>query len=80
VPPQRKQHHRDHAANNAAVEGHSAVPELNDLDRVGGEIREVVEQHITDPTAEYDAERDPNDEIIQIGHAQRRRPTALATK
>src|SRR5262249_18842217 len=36
---------------------------------------QIIEQHITDPTAEYDAERDPNDEIIQIGHAHRHRTT-----
>jgi hypothetical protein len=73
MPPQCKQHDRERAADNAAMAGHAAVPELNDLDGIGGEMREIIEQHITDPIAEYDAERDPNDEIIQIGHAQRHR-------
>ena len=70
--PAREQHHRDHAAEEAAVERHAALPQLHDLERVRGEIGRIVEQHVAEPAAEDDAERHPQDEIVEIGDRQRR--------
>src|SRR5579863_6808115 len=61
---------RDGAAEKSAVKRHAAVPELKNLQRMLGEQRQVVEQHVTDAAAENDAERDPDDEIVEIGHRQ----------
>ena len=45
-----------------------------DLERVRGEMRQVVEQHVADAAAEDDAERHPEHEIVEVGDRQRRRP------
>ena len=57
-PPQRdaapagEQHHRQNGAEEAAVERHAAVPHREDLQRVGEEHRQIVEQHVADAAAE----------------------------
>src|SRR5579864_2481801 len=58
-----KQNDSDRAAGDAAVERHAAVPDLKDLHRMFGEMRQVIEQHIADAAPQDDAERDPDDEI-----------------
>jgi hypothetical protein len=45
----------ERGADDAAVEGHAAVPQLQDLDRVPEIFAEVVEQHVADAAAENDA-------------------------
>ena len=45
---------------------HAAVPQLEDLERMRGEMRQIVEQHVADAAAEDDAERDPDDEIVEV--------------
>src|SRR5262245_55556561 len=48
------------------------LPELsNKPDR--GEMCRVVEQYITNTAAEDDAERGPNDEVVDVGYAERGR-------
>ena len=76
--PAREQHDRQHAADEAAVERHAALPQLHDLGRVRGEMRRIVEQHIADAAAEDDAERHPQDEIVEIDRPSSApaRPTA----
>ena len=51
---------------------------LHDLERMGGEVRQIVEQHIAEAAAEDDAERHPQDEIVEVDDGERRlaRPTA----
>src|SRR5689334_12084748 len=63
-----EQHHREDAADEPAMEGHAALPDLNDLRGVSEEEREVVEQHVADAPAEHDAERHPEDEIVVVDH------------
>ena len=58
---------------NAAVERHAALPHFENLERMSGELRQVVEQHIADAAAEHDAERHPEDEIVVVGDRERRR-------
>ena len=74
--------HGDDAAEEAAMERHAAVPELQDLQRVRGEMRRVVEQHIADAAAEDDAERHPEDEVVDVLERHRRpcRPTAASSR
>ena len=74
----REQDDRDHAAEEAAVEGHAALPDLDDLGRVRGEVRRVVEQHVADAAAEDDAERHPDDEVVEVDDGHRRRPAPVA--
>ena len=76
--PPREQHHRRDAAGEAAVERHAALPELENLQRVRGEMRRIVEQHVAEPAAEDDAERDPQHEVVEVGDASSApaRPTA----
>src|SRR5262249_26419567 len=66
---------REHAAEQTAGERHAAVPYLQDLDRVGDEEVEIVEQHVPDAPAENDAERDPQDEVVEDRDRERRRPS-----
>ena len=44
------------AANQAAVEGHAAVPYTEKIQRIGHKLREIVEQNITNTSTEEDAE------------------------
>ena len=68
----REEHHRQDRAEEAAVERHAAVPQREDLERVLGEAREIVEEHVADAAAEDDAERAPDDEIVDVGRLHRR--------
>ena len=73
---------RDDAAEEAAMERHAALPHLEDLERVLEEVRQVVEQDVADAAAEDDAERHPQDEIVEVGDGERRRrrPTAVSLR
>ena len=51
---------------------------LNSLERMGGETRWIVEQHVADPAAQDDAERHPQHEIVEVGDRQRRRSAPVA--
>ena len=64
--------HRQRGAEKAAVERHAAVPDLEDLQRVGEVDRQIVEQHIADASAGDDADRRPDDEIVDVGGLHRR--------
>ena len=54
---------------------HAAVPKLKDLNGVRHKDREIVEQHIPGAAAEDDAERDPDNKVIEVNHGERRRST-----
>src|ERR1700704_3256648 len=71
----REQDDRKHAAEEAAMERHAALPELQALPGVLGEIARIVDQHIADASAEDDAERHPEDEVVVVGDGEWRRPT-----
>src|SRR5690606_34398648 len=58
--------HGDHQPEHAAVEAHSAVPEGDDLERVGGKDHGIVEQDIAQTPADDDADHDPEGEIEQF--------------
>ena len=72
-------YHRDDATEKAAVEGHAAFPHLEYLYRVFEKMRQVVEQHIAGPSAEDDAQRHPQDEIVVVedGHGRRAAPVSF---
>src|SRR5262249_57123064 len=63
-----------HGADNAAMKRHAAFPDLEDLQRVRDEIRQIVEQHVAGASSKDDAERHPKDEIVEVLDLQRRRP------
>ena len=65
-----EQRHADDRADQAAMKGHSALPGLKNFHRVREIKARVVNQHVTEPTADDDAERDVNQEIVD---RQRRR-------
>lgn len=44
-------HHRDHA-DQAAVERHAAVPDAEQIQRIGKKYRQVVKQHVADTAAQ----------------------------
>src|SRR5438067_5401784 len=75
----REQDDGEHAAEKAAVKGHAALPELEALQRVCGEIARIVKQHVADAPAQDNAERHPQHEIVIIadGHGYRRGPELL---
>ena len=57
------------------MERHPAGPDLQRLDGVLHVIAEIVEQHVADAAAEHDAERDPDEEIIELCRVEHvRRP------
>src|SRR5690606_37409999 len=69
--------HRQDGAEKAAMERQATMPDGEDLKRVGGEARQVVEKHIADAAADDDADGRPKDEIVDIGGLEwwrRRRP------
>ncbi len=70
----REQHHGEDRAEEAAVERHAAVPDRDDLDRVGEEDRQIVEQHVADAAADDDADRGPDDEVVDVGRASSATP------
>ena len=76
----REQDDGEHAAEKAAVKRHAALPELKRLQRVCGEISRIVKQHVAEPSAQDDTERNPQHEVIVIGdgHRHRRGPQLLA--
>ncbi len=53
-------------AERAAMEGHAALPQIEDVDRIGEIERWLVEQHIAEPSAEHRAERRPHQEIVDL--------------
>ena len=68
----REEHHGQHGAEEAAVERHAAMPEREDLERVLGKMRQVVEEDVADAAAEDDAEGAPDDEVVDVGRLHRR--------
>ena len=64
--PAREQHDGEHRAEEAAVKGHAAAPDREDLERLREIGAEIVEQHVADPPAEHDAERHPDDQVVDV--------------
>src|SRR5215475_8386513 len=56
------------------------MPELQALQRVRGEIARIVEHYVADPSAQDDAERHPQHEVVVVVDGQWRRtgPQLLA--
>src|SRR5580692_3580554 len=70
------QYDRNGHAEGAAVEGHPAVPYVNRLDRMIDIVARLVEQNVSDPPSENNAERCPHQEIVDIlPPDQMRRPS-----
>jgi hypothetical protein len=69
---QREYNGRNNAAEKAAVKRHAAVPQFENLERTGDKVRKIVEQNVPDTAAEDDPERDPDDEIVELGDGDRR--------
>ena len=69
-------------AERAAVEAHAAVPELQDLDRVGDQRiaavgqRQHVEEDVAQPAADDDAQRDPQDQVVDLHGGRSAAPAA----
>jgi hypothetical protein len=57
----------DDNAEEAAMEGHAAVPGLENVERVLQVEERLVEQHIAQPAAEHDAEKREDEEVIRFG-------------
>src|SRR5215471_697616 len=66
-----EQYDRKHAAKKAAVERHASFPHLHDLGWMLDEVAEVIEEHITRTAAQNDAERDPQDEVVEVRPSER---------
>ncbi len=58
--------HRQHDPQQPAVERHAALPDLEDLQRVGREVAGLIEQDESEPGAEDHAERRPDQEIVDL--------------
>src|SRR5262245_2510619 len=64
----------------AAMEGHSALPHFDDVERIVREMERIVEDHKAEPSAQNDAKREPNEEIVDLLRSDRRaavRPKGL---
>lgn len=48
----------------AAVEGHAALPDVEDFDRIGEEVGGIVEEHVAEAAAENDAQYRPAKKVI----------------
>src|SRR6266481_3354525 len=73
-----KNHDGDDTAEKTPMKRHAAIPDLENLQRVLDEMRQIVEQHIAGASAQDDAERHPKDEIVEVFDLQRRRPTPVS--
>src|SRR3954454_1642235 len=62
----------ERGADHSAVERHSAVPQLQYLDRVLKILAEIVRQHVADAAAENDPERGIEYEVVGMPAAHRR--------
>ena len=60
------------------MERHAAAPNVDQAHRVRDELGEVVEKHVADPPAREHADRDVEDEILDLG-ARDRAVGALGT-
>ena len=78
VAKPRKQKDHDQTADEAAVERHAALPELEDFERVLDEIRQIVEQHIAGAAAEDDAQGHPQHEVVEVDDGERSGPAPQA--
>jgi hypothetical protein len=61
----------EHRTDHSSVEGHSAVPQLEDVDRVLEVVAEVVEQNVADAAAEDDSERRVEHEVVGMAASHR---------
>src|SRR5258708_32904760 len=68
----------DDTAEKTAMKRHAAIPDLENLQRVLDEMRQIVEQHIAGASAQDDAERHPQNEIVEVFNPQRRRPAPVS--
>ena len=48
------------------MERHAALPDRDDVLRIGDVALEIVEQHVADAAAADDADRRPDQEIVEI--------------
>src|SRR5690242_6214540 len=63
----RIQHDRDDHADEPAMERHAALPDLEDLQRIGEAQARLPEQHLPEPAADDDSDCDPEHEIVELG-------------
>ena len=61
--------HRHAHAEQPAVEGHAALPDAQDRQRVLRELLVAVEQHVAEPAAEDHAERAVEDDVVDLRRA-----------
>ena len=60
----REQPGAERGADQSAMEGHAAAPDLEDFERAREVIARVVEQHVAEPAADDDAERAIDEQIV----------------
>ena len=65
-PPGEERHSQDHA-DGTTVEAHSAVPDLEDIQRMGHVVAELVEQHIPEPPSQDHASDAVEQQVLDIG-------------
>src|SRR6266478_4069748 len=73
-----KSYDGDDTAEKTPMKRHAAIPDLENLQRMLDEMRQIVEQHIAGASAQDDAERHPKDEIVEVFDLQRRRPAPVS--
>ena len=74
----KNHHHQDHP-NQAAVEGHAAVPDAEQIERVIQEYREVIEQHISNSATQEHAEEARIEQVFNFVFSPAAARTAGAT-
>src|SRR5690349_19199173 len=62
----RIQHDRDNHADEPAMERHAALPDLEDLEWIVEVEARLPEQHLSQPAADDDSDRDPEHQIIEL--------------
>ena len=62
----REQGDRDDHAEQAAVEGHAALPDGEDLERMGEVERRLVEQHVAEPATDDGAEDAVEEQVLDV--------------
>jgi hypothetical protein len=69
----RPQSHGDQNTEEAAVEAHAALPDGEDLQRIGQEISWFVEQYLAQSPAQNDAEHAVKKEVVELLNSQEAR-------
>jgi hypothetical protein len=70
--PVRDEHHRDQHAEKAAVKRHAALPDRENLERVGKVVAGLVKEHVAETPAENHPDDRAEQQVVELLASDRR--------